>query len=175
MTMTSSMEPSIIVPCQTFALLEARRVTGTHLFRIDGYSAARRWVVPSYSIDSPTFSACAHNWKLSFYPNGTGWRPGPASVKLELMEQSKDGVMAVYRLSILDGAGNPAYSYCVAPHKYSQVSDKEKSTSVNVLATPEEREAVLLLVKDDCLDIRCDIMMTRSIGSLASRCSLESY
>lgn len=88
--------------------------------KLDGYSAASRWVHSTHCMDSPMFRASGHfSWKLFYFPNGTRRiKSGLASVKLTLMDGAMQIVLAAYRLSILDGAGNPAYSYCMAPHKY---------------------------------------------------------
>ncbi|KAL6654260.1 hypothetical protein ACP70R_007725 [Stipagrostis hirtigluma subsp. patula] len=149
---------------RNFTSIRARPVTGSHLLRIDGYSVADRMVVPGKSIDSPAFHAGGHKWKLSYYPNGRDDehkpKPGLVSVGLTLLEPGGAGgdPTAMYRVSILDHDGKPAYSYAVAPQQFS----KKKATShVDVLVTAEEREAARRLIGDDSLAVRCDVTVMR--------------
>ncbi|CAN6204068.1 unnamed protein product [Urochloa humidicola] len=149
-----------------FTPFRARQVTGSHLLRIDGYSGADRLVLAGRYIGSRTFSAGGHKWELNYYPNGHSSRGKPgaaaaATVELRRMDRKDDDevVMAAYRLSILDGGGNPAYSYAVGPQRFDK--DSKYMHRVNVLATPEERQAALRLVEDDSLTVRCDVSVTR--------------
>ncbi|CAN6173847.1 unnamed protein product [Urochloa humidicola] len=162
---SSTPAPSSIAPPPSnfeFTSLRARQVTGSHLLRLDGYSAADRLVLPSIYFGSRAFSAGGHKWQLRYYPNGHssyGKPGGAASVELRLEHRDDEVVMAAYRLSILDGGGNPAYGYAVGPQRFDK--DSKYMHRVNVLATPEERQAALRLVEDDSLTVRCDVSVTR--------------
>ncbi|KAL6907774.1 hypothetical protein ACP4OV_001944 [Aristida adscensionis] len=157
---------------RNFTSVRAWQHTGTHLLYIDGYSVANRIVLPGESIDSPTFRAGGHKWKLSYFPNGTaadgGRRPssapggGHVAVDLTLMDSRgrEDGVTAAYRVSILGRDGIPAYSYAaVGPQRFTWSSPESR---VEVLVTAEERAAALRLVgEDDILTVRCEVTVTR--------------
>ncbi|CAL5090805.1 unnamed protein product [Urochloa decumbens] len=161
------MSSSSVVPPPSFEFtsLRARQVTGSHLLRIYGHSAADRLVLSGRCIGSRSFSAGGRKWELKYYPNGhsSSGKPGAAATvelrRMDRKDDDDDGVMAAYRLSILDREGNPAYSYAVGPQRFDKGS--KYMHRVNVLATPEERQAALRLVEDDSLTIRCDVSVRR--------------
>ncbi|KAL6592126.1 hypothetical protein ACP70R_049578 [Stipagrostis hirtigluma subsp. patula] len=184
--MSSSSEPSstltspsstptrswIVDAWRNFSSVRARQVTGTHILRVGGCSIVNRMVVRGESIDSPTFTAGGHKWKLSYYPNGdlSTKKSGRVTVVLKLMDRGFHGhITAAHRVSILGRDGRPAYSYYVPPQRYSGEigyshefgSTYRMSSSVDVLVTAEDRKAALRLMGDDSLVVRCDVTVLK--------------
>ncbi|KAL6907772.1 hypothetical protein ACP4OV_001942 [Aristida adscensionis] len=155
-----------------------------------------------HSINSLTFRAGSHKWKLPYYTNGAAAPPASpfslkplpgghhqhrqVSVDLRLRDNGGPGgeVTAAFQVSILGRDGKPAYrySYSMPPRCYSGDRDRYlRSThplccSVDVVVTPEELAAALRLMGDASLVVRCDVTVLKyHTRSPASSGILESY
>ncbi|KAJ1261312.1 hypothetical protein BS78_09G019400 [Paspalum vaginatum] len=140
-----------------FDSLQGRPVTGSHLLRIDGISAADRMVLVGEGVvSSGEFSAAGHRWQLSYYPNGqySFDDGGPPIVSLMRKDRRHDKVTAEYSLSVLDRDGKPAFSYSSGRQRFESIWSSHRA---EILATPEQRQAAMKLMGDDSLALRCDI------------------
>ncbi|RLN29181.1 hypothetical protein C2845_PM05G01330 [Panicum miliaceum] len=139
----------------------ARQATGTHLHRIDGYSLVDGTVGTGKAVRSSRFLVGGHQWELLYYPNGVNHlHRGFVSVDLTLAGCGEPTATATatasYRVSILDYAGNPVHSRIVGPRAF----DRRRSTWTGVeelVATEELAKTAPFLVKDDRLNVRCDV------------------
>jgi len=140
----------------------ARQATGTHLHRINGYSLLDGAVATGKAIRSSRFLVGGHQWELLYYPNGVNHlHRGFVSVDLALAgcgcgPEPSSTATASYRVSILDYAGNPVHSRIVGPRAF----DRRGSTWTGVeelVATEELAKTATFLIKDDRLNVRCDV------------------
>ncbi|KAG2630826.1 BTB/POZ and MATH domain-containing protein 4-like [Panicum virgatum] len=140
----------------------ARQATGTHLHRINGYSLVDGAVATGKAVRSSRFLVGGHQWELLYYPNGVNHlHRGFVSVDLALAgcgcgPEPSSTATASYRVSILDYAGNPVHSRIVGPRAF----DRRGSTWTGVeelVATEELAKTAAFLIKDDRLNVRCDV------------------
>lgn len=75
---------------------------------------------------------------------------------------------ATYRVSILDSEGNPVHSRAAGPHKFNPsglgwfYSGRSEPTAIrDLVATDELKRSAPFLLRDDCLNVRCDVSMVK--------------
>nr|XP_034586812.1 BTB/POZ and MATH domain-containing protein 4-like [Setaria viridis] len=135
----------------------ARQATGTHLHRIDGYSLVDGTVAAGTAIRSSRFHVGGHQWELLYYPNGVNHiHRGFVSVDLALAAGAGAGATASYRVSILDYAGNPVHSRIVGPLAFDRHGSRWNGVE-ELVATEELIKTAPFLIKDDRLNVRCDV------------------
>jgi speckle-type POZ protein len=139
----------------------ARQATGTHLHRIDGYSLVEGTVAAGTAIRSSRFHVGGHHWELLYYPNGVNHlHRGFVSVDLALAGSAgtTGGATASYRVTILDYAGNPVHSRILGPLAFDRHGGGSRWTGIEELVATEELvKTAPFLIKDDRLNVRCDV------------------
>ncbi|CAN6166937.1 unnamed protein product [Urochloa humidicola] len=158
--------------------------TGSHLFRISGYTAVDKRLPTGEPVVSTPFHVGGHDWELGFYPNGI---LTPDSVGAVLMPSTRgkaacphwgDEVLAEYKVSILDRAGNRVFGHAVGPRGFSytmcwgsvqnalDVLQLEGGSLEGGVLGPaildlvdkeELKRALPHLLVNDCLSVRCDV------------------
>ncbi|CAL5079889.1 unnamed protein product [Urochloa decumbens] len=167
----------------------ARRVIGSHMHKIECYSQVERSVAAGESVRSSPFLVGGRWWQLLVYPNGVdaGHR-GFVSADLALATDDNDvRATASYRVSILDGAGNPAHTAAVGPRRFwgrydyhpsmrptttlwgeprveeAAAEEEEllrKSAVERLVAAEELRKSAPWLARDDFIRVQCDVAVT---------------
>ncbi|KAL6654254.1 hypothetical protein ACP70R_007719 [Stipagrostis hirtigluma subsp. patula] len=144
----------VMAPCSS-TKVRARQATGSHLLRVEGYSLVDKKLAAGSTISSSEFPVGSCQWRLNFCPKGSG---NPDSVRAYLSMQPEGyfgrETMAEYKISILDRAGDPAYTGTMGPHRVSGFT----SPGIDLVRAKELSDAVPRLVDDDgCLNVRCDV------------------
>jgi speckle-type POZ protein len=157
------------------SVTRVHQVTGTHLHRILGYSHVDRTVSEGEAVKSGEFVVGGRAWELHIYPNGVNAEHrGFVSAELNPAGGEPD-TTATYRVSILDHDGNPVHSRSVGPLKLQwfrpHSSDGIRGfslryspewTGVDLIETEELKRSAPFLLRDDCLDIRCDVAISKT-------------
>ncbi|KAG2581653.1 BTB/POZ and MATH domain-containing protein 5-like [Panicum virgatum] len=146
---------------------------GFQVFRVDGYSWTKA-LPAGERISSENFTVGGRDWKIDYYPNGSGSCSGHISLHLRLDEYERQRVGAQYRFSLLGPSGAAAYELPAATGvftcpgagggEYYTTADDEPEEELVVgcgyaefIATDELEVRRETLLKDDCLAIRCDV------------------
>lgn len=142
----------------------ARQATGTHLHRIDGYSLVDGTMATGKAIRSSRFLVGGHHWELLYYPNGVNYaHRGFVSVDLALVGSStgdEEEATASYRVTVLDYAGNPVHGRIVGPCTFDRGGSRWTGIE-ELVATEELIKTAPFLIKDDRLNVRCDVAVLK--------------
>ncbi|KAG0522557.1 LOW QUALITY PROTEIN: hypothetical protein BDA96_07G047600 [Sorghum bicolor] len=178
------------------AIVEA--ASGFHVLRIEGYSLTNRRSPAARRISSQNFTVGGRRWRVDLYPNGTDSSNDESdSIALFLVYDGEQAVYrnrvddheplnrlrAQYRFCLLDHAGNAAYELPAEKGVFTSRSgggrgddNDRRGCGHDTFISWDELEArrERLLLKDDCLAIRCDVgvldqLTLRSIAVGAKR------
>ncbi|PUZ38514.1 hypothetical protein GQ55_9G203400 [Panicum hallii var. hallii] len=133
-------------------------VTGSHLLHIEGYSRAKKLLLPDETADSESFNVGGRTCRLRYLPSPCplGVRyPGHIGVGLLLVDTIPYPACARARFVLLDQAGNevPACTQSVGWRDYSL----PVAPAVGVVFEKAAVEASPNLVVNDCFKLRCDV------------------
>ncbi|KAF7103685.1 hypothetical protein CFC21_104650 [Triticum aestivum] len=137
------------------------QAVGSHILRIDGYSRTKA-LGNGTCIDSDTFSAGGHRWRLQYYPDGFDNRyPGWISLFLRLEHTTscfEGEVEAKFKISLLDQEGNPVPSYTrnMESRTFSHKQGGNAVFGCGGLIRHFDLERSEYL-KDDVFSLRCDV------------------
>lgn len=135
------------------SITSTKQSTGTHLHRLLGFSQIVRVIPTGDFIFSAPFVVGDRKWRLKIYPNGVDAEHRgfiSADVYLDSWYAT-----ASYRVSILDNARDPVHSRVAGPFRFRK---EYINTEIKDLIAKEELErSAPFLLKDDCLDVRCDV------------------
>jgi speckle-type POZ protein len=132
--------------------------SGSHILRIEGYSATKGLGNGRY-IESEVFVAAGHSWRLRYYPDGTEYPEVSHSICFGLAYADVREVEAKFTTSLLDRAGNrvPSYSRTARSEVY-----KQYSLTVCELIERSDLEGSVYL-KDDAFTVRCDVALVKKV------------
>jgi speckle-type POZ protein len=141
-----------------------KAASGFHLLRIEAYSQTKTDLA-GQNINSGDFSVGGYSWKVKYYPNGrdtTSASPDYISVYLQMQGYKKPNLQAQYKFSILDLAGNVAYSLPAKTDNFKAGDDDDDleeqiCCGQERFIRKEDLERREDLIKDDCLTFRCDV------------------
>nr|AAP53879.2 BTB/POZ domain containing protein [Oryza sativa Japonica Group] len=123
------------------------RVTGHHLFKIDGYSFTKETPTGT-PIASGEFTVGGYRWRIEYYPNGRGKKSADyIPLYLSLDKNTSGEVKVKYQIELAD-----------------RVKKKKKQPSL--ISKPFMRRRKFeksKYLRDDCFTIRCDIVVMREI------------
>ncbi|XP_020157718.1 BTB/POZ and MATH domain-containing protein 1-like [Aegilops tauschii subsp. strangulata] len=134
----------------------AWQATGSHLFRIDGYTQASKIVCNSGPVRSDTLSVGGHDWRLLCYPNGSYFGCSGISHLIEHQSDEstwdKGKVLVKAQASILDSAGMPSYTQTM-----TDFATFHCDFGWNNFISHKELDKQKHLKDDDCLSILCEL------------------
>lgn len=143
----------------TASTVTARQATGSHIFRIEGFSRVREMVANGSAVTSRRFSVGGHDWRIQCYPNGNE-RNSKGCISLYLIRHGKIGhATATYKMSILDMELKPSCTkispqglrftnyWGLLVYDYGGWEEFIKHEDLD-----KEKH-----LKDDCLSILCDV------------------
>ncbi|XP_044361274.1 uncharacterized protein [Triticum aestivum] len=139
----------------TASTVAARQATGSHVFRIEGFTRLKEKVINGSPVTSKPFHVGGYDWLIQCYPNGYK-KKSKGCISLYLHRQDSHAqtgvVMASYKMSILNTCWKP---FCTC------TSLEEEHYTNNALGWEKfmkhedlDKEKHL---KDDCLYILCDV------------------
>uniref|UniRef100_I1QUQ4 BTB domain-containing protein n=1 Tax=Oryza glaberrima TaxID=4538 RepID=I1QUQ4_ORYGL len=124
------------------------RVTGHHLFKIDGYSFTKETPTGT-AIASGEFTVGGYRWRIEYYPNGRGKKSADyislyLSLDKNINGKVKVKVKVKYQFDLADRV-KKQLSLISKPFMKRRKFEKSK------------------YLRDDCFTIRCDIVVMREI------------
>ncbi|KAI4977466.1 hypothetical protein ZWY2020_059603 [Hordeum vulgare] len=139
----------------TACTIAARQATGSHVFKIEGFTRVKEKVVNGSPVTSRPFRVGGYDWLIQCYPNGYK-KKSKGCISLYLLRQDSDAktgvVMASYKMSILNSCWKPSCT---------RISWEEEHFTNNALGWEKFMEHQDLdkekHLKDDCLYILCDV------------------
>lgn len=163
-----------------------KAASGYHEFRIEGYSLTKT-LPGGERISSQDFTVGGRSWRVDFYPNGTDSSKDESdSIALYLVylgehrdvddHQPLNRLMAEYKFSLLDHAGGNAAYELPAEKGVFKRKRRCRGCGHDTFIRKAELEGrhARMLLKDNCLAIRCDVgvvdqIRLRSINTGAKR------
>ncbi|KAJ1276445.1 hypothetical protein BS78_05G215100 [Paspalum vaginatum] len=152
--------------------IAAETETGRHVVKVCGYSKTQGVVGVGKFISSGTFTVGGHSWCIRHYPDGfDGKNPGWISVSLYLTRPSsfRAIVMARFRLSLLDTAGQPIPGRSFEWQRPFSIAGQR---SWGVPRFIPSDGGVLVegsgILEDDCFSIACDLTVFKGAGRAAA-------
>jgi speckle-type POZ protein len=175
-----------------------KAASGFHVFRIEGYSLTKT-IPGGEKISSQDFTVGGRRWRVDMYPNGTDSSKDESdSIALYLVYHGEQAVYrhvhedheplnrlrAQYKFCLLDHAGNAAYELPAEKVIFTCSSgrDDRRGCGHDTFISWDELEGrhARLLLKDDCLAIRCDVgvidqlrIQSIAIGAKRSRSACD--
>jgi speckle-type POZ protein len=93
--------------------------SGSHILRIEGYSATKGLGNGEY-IKSERFVAGGHRWYLCYYPDSFDHGEASDSISFRLVYDDVHVVQAKFTISLLDQEGNASYSHTSTSEYYQR-------------------------------------------------------
>ncbi|KAL6654201.1 hypothetical protein ACP70R_007666 [Stipagrostis hirtigluma subsp. patula] len=159
----------------------AEAVSGYHMLTIKGYFGTLGLGTGKF-VRSVPFTVGGHSWCIDYYPNGFHRHDADyISIFVRLLDKDSQNVEARFKISLLDGSGEPA---AVAPSFSRECSDHLSSDSGSscrswgfyrfierkALEKPAysfwTRKRKRSMTMDDCLKVRCDITISKEIRAV---------
>jgi hypothetical protein len=152
----------------SFASVRARPITGSHLFRIDGYKLVQMMVPCESDVKSDKFQVAGLEWQVSYFPNGVNKWSRFVGVGLKATEHFSTGAVAAASVvSIVDRAGVSAFSRNIQPEDLARAGHGWAYGSRfgyrgDFVDKEELRKWVEHHMDDDRLHIRCDVVVLQT-------------
>ncbi|CAN6293472.1 unnamed protein product [Urochloa humidicola] len=139
--------------------------SGYHLLVVDGYSRNKEDTPTGKRVESRPFRVCGYRWRVLYYPNGRNSDYADYVSLVLVMDDDNvtETVKVQFEFSFLDKAQKQvpldirAYvqtdfnnqNRCWGYDNFMKIEDLENSTHI----------------KDDCLTIKCDIVITKDVNT----------
>jgi speckle-type POZ protein len=137
-------------------------IVGSHLLKIDGFSATKDLGVGK-SIKSSTFNVGGHTWYIECYPCGADEeRAGWVTLFLCLSAHNKEQVEAKCLFTFTDDVEVEDRDYYRSAYEHTYNAENSRGCGIVVI----ERAELESLLKDDCFQIRCDVSIVREFPAM---------
>ncbi|KAJ1266618.1 hypothetical protein BS78_08G166300 [Paspalum vaginatum] len=165
--------------------------TGSHVLKINGYSAGKHVINNGCYVDSCEFEAAGHTWCVRYYPNGDSRDAGDhISLFLKLARNVDNGINARFRFILVPQQHMPGKKKTTST-LYSDrfVSFEFGRTTTNYLGRTVTSSSCHGLprfirrdvlekseyLSDDCFTIRCDIAVLETSSATADPPAVEAH
>ncbi|CAL4991317.1 unnamed protein product [Urochloa decumbens] len=145
----------------TASAIAIKSAAGTHELTIEGYSRVKVLAGTGECVKSGTFAVGGHRWHIKCYPNGEIPDTSDSVSVYLTLEQPAAGVDVTARVnfSLLDHAGEPVPAYCMNPEGMVVAFNTEKTSKGHCRFIRKEELECSPYVRDDCLRIRCVVVV----------------
>uniref|UniRef100_A0A0E0EY50 BTB domain-containing protein n=1 Tax=Oryza meridionalis TaxID=40149 RepID=A0A0E0EY50_9ORYZ len=139
------------------------RVTGHHLFKIDGYSFTKETPIGT-AIASGEFTVGGYRWRIEYYPNGRGKKSADyISLYLSLDKNTSGKVKVKYQFDLADRVKKQPSLISKPVRTFGRADSWTWGFPKFMKRRKFEKSKYL---KDDCFTIRCDMVVMREIRAL---------
>ncbi|KAJ3684863.1 hypothetical protein LUZ61_014027 [Rhynchospora tenuis] len=141
---------------ETTSTLRAVKVTGSHLFKIMGYSLQKD-IAKGKFLESASFNVGGYDWLIKFYPNGQRMTKNDETSIFVFLKSEEEYVKAQPSFIILNQRGNPLSER----HTTSVFTFSDDNEGFGFLSFVK-KTAFESVIQDDCLVIRCTVTVFKT-------------
>jgi speckle-type POZ protein len=172
--MVANMPPSSSTAGGSASSIAADAASGFHVLRIENYSRTKFTITNGKHVESNPFRAAGHTWAIDYYPNGDCANSADyISIYLILKEAVASHLMVQLVFSFIDQVDKQKPSYVSTVEADRFVSHGGWGRSKFIKRSELEQSAGRL--KDDCLTIRCDIIVIGEPSTAATTVPSASF
>ncbi|KAJ4782780.1 BTB/POZ and MATH domain-containing protein 2 [Rhynchospora pubera] len=145
---------------ETASTLRVEKVTGSHLFKIMGYSLQTD-IAKKKFLESATFSVGGYDWSIHYYPNGVKSTEEDYTSIFVLLKSEAKYVKAQPSFIILNENRNPL-SARLTTEVYTFTSDNKDSYGFPKFVKRSALQSLSGDLKNDCIVIRCTVTVFKT-------------